>query len=134
VTASQPHPVPGRPAWGKLRELAAEARERRGDGLGDWEPGDIEDAVTAVETAGWTFARARAEVHRMLGDPNARPGDLRAAILADARGKGGAGLTREEREELRASALASCEAATERFAHQRRTGPMPALREPGRGP
>lgn len=120
MTAPKPRAVPGRPAWGKLRELAAEARGRMAeddpanDGLGDWDRQDIEDAITAVEVAGWPFPRALAEVHRMLGDPDASPGGLRAAVRSDARGNTGPGLTREERDELRANALAACDEATER--------------------
>lgn len=127
MTASRPRPTPGRPAWGKLRELAAEARERQEDGLGDWEPGDIGDALTAVETAGWSFRRAHAEIVRMLSDPDASPGDLRAAVRAEARTAAGTAYTREEREELKALALGACEAASETW--KRATGPLARLRE-----
>jgi hypothetical protein len=129
MTGRSLRPVPGRPAWTQLRAMAAEARERRDDGLGDWDPGDIDAALIAVETAGWSWRRALAEVTRMLGDPDATPGDLRAAVMADARAASGTAYTREEREELRALAIGNCEAATERFKHP--TGPQPVL---GPGP
>lgn len=131
---TKPRPDPARPAWVKLGELAEETRSRRddqaGEVTGDWEPGDITAAVLAVETAGWTFRRAAAEVLRMLFDPDARPDDLRRAVIPLARQEPapGPGLTREEREELRAQAVASCEAATER-SKRRETGPMPRLAE-----
>jgi hypothetical protein len=128
VTAPKSRATPGRPAWPELRALAGAARDRAEDGLGDWDPGDVSDAITAVETAGWPFKRALAEVTRMLGDPDARPGGLRAAVLADARVNSGPGLTREEREELRSLALANCEAATEQWKHPGRvTGPQERL-------
>lgn len=140
MTAPKPRAAPGRPAWPELRALAAAARDRMAegdpanDGLGDWDPGDVADAITAVETAGWPFRRALAEVARMLGDPEARPGGLRAAVRADAGGSSGPGLTREEREELRAAALGNCEAATERWKHPGpgrtgTTGGQPVLTE-----
>jgi hypothetical protein len=117
VTAPKPRATPGRPAWPELRALAGAARDRAEDGLGDWDPGDVSDAITAVETAGWPFKRALA-------------GGLRAAVLADARGSSGPGLTREEREELRSLALANCEAATEQWKHPGRvTGGQPVLAE-----
>ena len=74
MTAPKPRATPGRPAWPELRALAAAARDRMAegdpanDGLGDWDPGDVADAITAVETAGWPFRRALAEVARMLAD------------------------------------------------------------------
>ena len=133
MNAPKPRAVPGRPAWPELRALASAARDRMAgddpanDGLGDWAPGDVSDAITAVETAGWPFRRALAEVARMLGDPDARPGGLRAAVLADARNSPGPALTREERDELRAKALGDCGAATERWKHA--TGPQERLTE-----
>jgi hypothetical protein len=101
------------------------------DGEGDWDPADIADAITAVEVAGWPFRRALAEVSRMLADPDATPAELRAAIGSSTRPAGGHGLTAEEREELKAEALAACAAATEQHKHP--TGPMPVLSE-GRDP
>ena len=133
MSAPKPRAVPGRPAWPELRALASAARDRMAgddpanDGLGDWDPGDVSDAITAVETAGWPFRRALAEVARMLADPDARPAGLRAAVLADARNSTGPALTREEWDELRAKALGDCGAATERWKHA--TGPLQKLTE-----
>ena len=133
MSAPKPRAVPGRPAWPELRALASAARDRMAgddpanDGMGDWDPGDVSDAITAVETAGWPFRRALAEVARMLADPDARPAGLRAAVLADARNSAGPGMTREERDELRAIALGRCAEETERWKHA--TGPQERLTE-----
>jgi hypothetical protein len=133
---------PLRPVWPQLRALYAASRE-------DWIASDAESglcrpeaeasptaeaAVIAAEQAGVPYPEALAEAVRVMRDAGGKAGDLLGLARARSRSAAfpGTPLTREERDELRAQALASCAAATER--HKRPTGPMPALRLTGPQP
>ena len=131
---------PLRPVWPKLRDLYASSRA-------DWIAADAEAglckpddgasptaeaAVIAAEQSGVPYAEAFAEAVRIIRDAGGKAGDLLGLARAHSRSVAlsGPGLTREERDELRANALAACEANTARV-NQRRSGPQPALRATG---
>lgn len=131
---------PLRPVWPKLRDLYAASRQ-------DWIAADAEAglckpddgasptaeaAVIAAEQSGVPYAEALAEAVRVIRDAGGKAGDLLGLARSHSRALvfSGPGLTREEREELRANALAACEANTARV-NQRRTRPQPVLRATG---
>lgn len=99
---------PVRDAWPQLRALAAGMRA-------DWEPGDTDAAILAWELANLPFGDAEREVHRVIWDTEGSPAEIRNTARARARHQvpSGSGVSLEERQELLARALASCEAATE---------------------
>lgn len=104
----------------------------------DWGIDETRTAILASRTAGreWKHIAVRL-VDIALRDetPPTRPAELwddlrgvSARIPASA--AAGPGLSREERDELRANALAACVAASEKHGI-RETGPQPALRDSG---
>ena len=112
-----------RPDWVAQSAEAAEAGAESGMSA------TAEAAVLAAQAAGVPFDQALAEAIRIVRSADGSPAELRELASRHSRSvaMAGPGLTREEREELRASYLASCQSATERFNAQRTTGPQPAL-------
>lgn len=122
MTPPARRPVPLQPAWTELRAVFGAARS-------DWDTDDAEAAVIAVQTAGVAWGRAFREAARLILDPDGTPAKLRELASVHGVRDFGPGYTLEERQELVARALANCEAASEVFDAQRRTGPIPRVPE-----
>lgn len=109
-------------AWRELHAVACAMRP-------DFDHVDWQGAILACRNAGVPFAGVAPVVWRLAWDTRTRAQDAAAEVRNLARGyrapRPGHGLTREERDELRALAVGNCEAATQKFRHP--TGPQPVL-------
>lgn len=72
--AANVHPAPS-----QLAELAAAMRP-------DWDRAQLEGAVTAARSGGWSWPRVFSEVARLLVQEDSAPRDLTAAAEAAQRG------------------------------------------------
>lgn len=81
----------------------------------DWDRDETWQGIHACHDAGWPWKRTVAETVRLLFAEDGLPSALRHAA-GDVRAfRRGEELTAEERAEIRAQAIAACEAGTERI-------------------
>ncbi len=91
----------------------------------DWKPDEVRDALIACHDAGWPWKRIHEEATRVLFTEGSAPAELAHAAGKAPRPRAGPGLAAEERDELRANALAACEAAAGRIRAADRRGGGP---------
>ena len=106
-------------------------------GREDWDPVTLLGVMQSAKIAGVPYEELAPVLWRLAWSEDGHRDFAELRDLARRHGRAhgpGRPMTREEREELFAVARQRSEAATERFTAQRRSGPLPVLREPGRDP